>query len=162
MLNDCRYGVNVLDNSINLTLLKSAMAPDMTADIGVHEFTYSFFSWNGSFADSNVIQEAYNLNVPALCLEGDGGYRSVFGVDCGNIVIETVKPAEDGSNSIVVRLYEAARTKTKCRLTTGLPAAAVYTSDMIENRQEKLNFENNSVELVFRPFEIKTLILDLN
>lgn len=162
VLNDCRYGVNVLDNSINLTLLKSAMAPDMTADIGVHEFTYSFFSWNGSFADSNVIQEAYNLNVPALCLEGDGGYRSVFGVDCGNIVIETVKPAEDGSNSIVVRLYEAARTKTKCRLTTGLPAAAVYTSDMIENRQEKLNFENNSVELVFRPFEIKTLILDLN
>lgn len=162
VLNDCKYGVNVLDNSINLTLLRSAMAPDMTADIGVHEFTYSLYSWNGSFTAGNVIQEAYNLNAPALRLDGDAGCRSVFGVDNKNIVIETVKPAEDGSDSIVIRLYEAARAKTKCRLTTGLPVAAVYNSDMLENRQEKLSFTDNSVELVFKPFEIKTLILDMN
>jgi alpha-mannosidase len=34
VLNDCKYGVSVQGNSINLTLLKSALAPDMTADRG--------------------------------------------------------------------------------------------------------------------------------
>jgi alpha-mannosidase len=29
ILNDSKYGVDVLDNSINLTLLKSPLAPDM-------------------------------------------------------------------------------------------------------------------------------------
>ena len=42
MLNDCKYGVNVIDNTIALTLLKSALAPDMTADRGEQVFTYAF------------------------------------------------------------------------------------------------------------------------
>lgn len=30
VLNDSKYGVNVLDNSINLTLLRAPLTPDMT------------------------------------------------------------------------------------------------------------------------------------
>ena len=39
VLNDCKYGVSVEKNSINLTLLRSSLAPDMTADKGRQEFT---------------------------------------------------------------------------------------------------------------------------
>ena len=39
VLNDSKYGVDVLDDCINLTLLQSALAPDMTADRGRQEFT---------------------------------------------------------------------------------------------------------------------------
>ena len=45
VLNDCKYGVNVLGNTIKLTLLKSALAPDMHADQGVHSFTYASVSY---------------------------------------------------------------------------------------------------------------------
>jgi alpha-mannosidase len=48
ILNDSKYGVDVLDNSINLTLLKAALAPDMTADHGRQSFSYAFYFWNGS------------------------------------------------------------------------------------------------------------------
>ncbi|MFW6066402.1 MAG: alpha-mannosidase, partial [Planctomycetota bacterium] len=41
ILNDCKYGVNVAGSSINLTLLKSALAPDMHADKGTQRFTYA-------------------------------------------------------------------------------------------------------------------------
>ncbi|MCL6614637.1 MAG: alpha-mannosidase, partial [Firmicutes bacterium] len=64
VLNDCKYGVNVLGNTINLTLLRSPLAPDMTADKGRQEFTYAFYAWNGPFVESRVIQEAYALNCP--------------------------------------------------------------------------------------------------
>ncbi len=113
VLNDSKYGLNVLGNSINLTLLKSALAPDMTADKGVQTFTYSFYAWNGSLADSDVVREAYELNVPATTAAGAGGEQSLFSVDAPNIIIETVKPAEDGSADVVVRLYEAKHMATR-------------------------------------------------
>ena len=40
VLNDSKYGINVLGNSLNLTLLKSALAPDPLADRGIQTFTY--------------------------------------------------------------------------------------------------------------------------
>ena len=64
VLNDSKYGLSVKGNSINLTLLKSALAPDMTADKGLQTFTYALYYWNGSLAESGVVQEAYDLNVP--------------------------------------------------------------------------------------------------
>ena len=64
VLNDCKYGVSVLGSTIGLTLLKSALAPDMRADKGLQRFTYALFAWNGSLADSGLVREGYELNVP--------------------------------------------------------------------------------------------------
>jgi alpha-mannosidase len=41
LLNDCKYGHDIKDNVIRLTLLKSATYPDVEADQGEHVFTYS-------------------------------------------------------------------------------------------------------------------------
>ncbi len=161
VLNDCKYGVNVLGNTIQLTLLKSPLAPDMNADKGVQTFTYALFPWNGSLADSNVVREAYELNTPILVVPGDGGQGSLIQTSVPNIILETVKPAEDGSNDIVLRLYEAKRMATRCTLTLGLPVQAVFETDMMEERQVPLPFARDSVALEFRPFEIKTVRLKI-
>ncbi|MCL6431809.1 MAG: alpha-mannosidase [Anaerolineae bacterium] len=162
VLNDCKYGVNVLGNSINLTLLKSALAPDMYADKGEHTFTYAFYAWNGPFATSEVVREAYDLNVPPLTVVGAAGERSLFSVDAPNVIIETVKPAEDGSADVVVRLYEAKRTATRCTLRTALPAAGAAETDMLEEKVlRELSCADGAIALDFRPFEIKTVRLRL-
>ena len=116
VLNDSKYGLSVKGNSINLTLLKSALAPDMYADKGIQTFTYSLYYWNGSLADSGVVQEAYDLNVPVVIVKGAGGEGSLFNLDAPNIIIETVKLAEDGSQDVILRLYESMRTATHCTL----------------------------------------------
>ncbi|MFH1421565.1 MAG: glycoside hydrolase family 38 C-terminal domain-containing protein, partial [Planctomycetota bacterium] len=158
LLNDCKYGVNVLHNSINLTLLKSALAPDMTADKGRQEFTYSFYSWKGSFADSRVIKESYELNCPIVTVKGKGGEVSNFSVDAPNVIIETVKPAEENLNSVVVRLYESKRTATQCTLTTSLSFVDAYQTDMLEKIKKKIAGKGNKITISFRPFEIKTIM----
>ena len=160
VLNDSKYGVNVLGDTIKLTLLKSAMAPDMHADQGVQEFTYALYVWNGSFAESDVVREGYDLNAPLMTAPGNAGTRSLFAVDAANVVIDTVKPAEDGSNDIVIRLYEAKRMTTACRLTTSLPVAAAAATDMLERETvEVLVCVDGTVALTFRPFEVKTVRL---
>jgi len=161
LLNDCKYGVNVARNAINLTLLKAAKMPDMQADQGRHAFTYSFYCWQGSLFESGVVRAAYELNVPVTVRHGAAAPASVFSVDAPNIIIETVKPAEDGSGDLVVRLYECMRTATPCRLHTTLNVVQVREATMLEVPQKKVAARPGGVKLRFRPFEIKTLVISL-
>jgi len=70
-----------------------------------------------------------------------------------------VKPAEDGSGDVIVRLYESMRTAAACTLTTSLPCSGVVLTDMLENRLEDLVLADSSLPLSFRPFEVKTIRL---
>ncbi|NSW54292.1 MAG: alpha-mannosidase [Anaerolineae bacterium] len=161
VLNDCKYGLNVVDNSINLTLLKSPLAPDMFADKGTQTFTYAFYPFNGSLAESGVVQAAYDLNVPALVAPGMGGSGSLFRLDADNIIIEAVKPAEAGGKQITLRLYEALHMATDCTLTTSLAVKSAAETDMLEQPRKDLAVADGSLQLHFRPFEIKTVVLSL-
>ena len=161
VLNDCKYGLSVNDNCINLTLLKSAMAPDMTADKGLQTVTYALYAWNGSLAESGVVREAYDLNVPVMVVPGSAGQGSLFSLDAENIVLETVKPAEDGSQDLIARMYECKRSATRCTLTTTLPVTAASQTNLVEEEVSKLEVESGKITLDFRPFEIKTVRLHL-
>ena len=162
ILNDCKYGISVSGNSLNLTLLKSSLAPDATADKGVQTFTYALYVWNGSFAESNVVREAYELNCPLMVLPGSAGEASLFNLDASNIILETVKPAEDGSTDIILRMYESKRMSTRCTLITTLPVVKATQTDMLENIQQQLSLSEGKVTLDFRPFEVKTIRLSIS
>ncbi len=162
ILNDCKYGINVLGNTMNLTLLKSSLAPDPTADRGYQSFTYALYYWNGSFGDCNVVHEAYELNSPVMILPGSAGSASIFSLDSPNIILETVKPAEDGTQDIILRFYELKRTFTKCILTTTLNIDKVIQTDMLERFQSELTMKKRKIALEFRPFEVKTLRISFN
>ena len=161
ILNDSKYGVDVLDNNINLTLLKSALAPDMTADRGRQEFTYAFYFWNTTFIESGLVQQGYELNVPPLRAAGRAETRSLFSLDKSNIILDTVKPAEDGSGDLVLRLYESMSTRTCTRLALNLPVRAVQLTNMLEEKKADLVVKDDGVMLEFGPFEVLTLRLKL-
>lgn len=162
VLNDSKYGVNVLGNTINLTLLKSGLAPDPEADRGVQTFTYALYPWAGTFAECNVVREAYELNVPVMVLPGSGGEGSLFSLNAPNIVLEAVKLAEDGSGDVIVRLYESKHMTTGCTLTIGLPVKTAAETDMMEENPTQLSCSHGKVPLEFRPFEVKTVRLQIN
>ena len=161
LLNDCKYGMSCLGGTMSLTLLKSPLAPDMHCDRGRQDFTYAFHVWSGSLADSRVVQEAYELNCPVLSVPGAGGEASVMSVDAPNVIIETIKLAEDGSGDLIVRLYEAKRMATRCTLTTVLPAVSARQVNMLEEVEHDLELADGRVSLELRPFEIKTVRLAL-
>jgi alpha-mannosidase len=159
ILNDSKYGINVLGNSMNLTLLKSSLAPDPMADKGIHNFTYSIFFWNGSFGECDIVHEAYELNCPVMIRPGASGEASIFRIDSPNIILETVKPAEDGTRDIILRLYESKRSLTNCILSTILPVINVSQTDMLERFLNDLPIIKGKIPLEFRPFEVKTIRL---
>ena len=171
VINDCKYGVNVLDNSINLTLQKAAMAPDKSADKGQNSFRYALYVWNGSFAESRLVNEAYEFNVPVNVYEGYRGAmsgKSFFKIDSSNVIIDTVKLAEDGTGDIILRMFESMQASEDVELTVNLPFDKAYITDMMENRSEGTDvsvcrdFEKCKIKLSFGAFEVKTLRLSSN
>ncbi len=164
VLNDCKYGLSARGNSINLTLLRAPMAPDMTADRGIQTFTYALYTWNGGLLESGVVREAYDVNVPPLVVPGTPAepVRSLFSVDAANVVMETIKPAEDGSDDVILRFYESMRTATRCTLTTTLPIKTASLTNLVEETDGgRLELKDGAVVLDFRPFEIKTVRVQL-
>jgi len=157
VLNDCKYGISMNGNELQLTLLRAAASPEMRADNGVHTFTYAFTAWEGSFLDSPVVEEAYDLNVPLQTAPGTLEGFSAFFVDKRNVFIDTVKPAEDGSGDVIVRLYESKKADTDCTLGIRIPCGRVWACDMLENRLEELEVQEGCVRLHFHIFEVKTL-----
>ena len=107
-------------NALELTLLRAAGAPEMRADNREHHFTYAFTAWEGSFADCDVVRQGYELNVKPLVISGVTDTFSAFNVEKDNVILESVKLAEDGSGDLILRLYEskkaAVSTKVSCSL----------------------------------------------
>ena len=160
VLNDCKYGISVNGNSMELTLLRSGACPDLRTDNRVHNFTYAFTAWEGDFASADVVKEAYALNAPVAVVAGGALDASYLSVDNDNIIIDTVKMAEDGSGDIIVRLYESKKAAVTAKLSASFTKKfKAYSCDMLENKEEKLKVENGTIALDFKAFEIKTVRL---
>lgn len=157
LLNDCKYGISADGGKMSLTLLKSAMDPALNADKGRHVFTYSFIFADGNISDGRLIKAAYELNCPVTALKGCGERKSFIGISADNVVVETVKPASDGSGDTVIRLYEAAGTLTSCTLTLGFDAEYVTLTDMLEKNGVSLDLTENGVRLTLKAFKVVTL-----
>lgn len=162
VLNDCKYGISMNGNSLELTLLRAPSAPEMRADNKVHHFTYAFTAWEGAFADCDVVRQGYELNVPALIMPGSGSRFSLAEVDRENIILDTMKPAEDGSEDIILRLYESKKAAVPARIHTAFEGYTPYVCDLLENILEEAPVENGSILLSFRAFEVKTIRLKKN
>lgn len=164
ILNDCKYGFDASRSSLNITLLKCSTYPDKQADIGYHSFSYALYPHAGDLLAARVRDHAYDFNfrAPAAAVPAQDGVlpasMSLFRISADNVVIETIKKAED-SGDIVVRMYEAENKKTDCLLSTGFDMTACVETDLMEKPERELPLSENTVALSFRPFEIKTVIL---
>jgi alpha-mannosidase len=81
---------------------------------------------------------------------------SVAYTDKKNVIVETVKEAED-SDATVIRLYECKNMRSKTTLTLGFDAKSCYLCDMLENEEKELPVVDGKVKLDVRGFEIVTL-----
>ncbi len=162
LLNDSKYGYDIHDNVMRLTLLKSAISPDPAADQGLHHFTYSLLPHQGDWRDAQTVRRAYELNVPALVApaylleqQSEPLASSFVSTDCTHVVIDTIKPAEDGQG-LIVRLYEAHNQRGNGTLTFATPLLSAEECNLLEEPLGEVQYQGNTLRFQVRPFEIKT------
>jgi alpha-mannosidase len=167
LLNDCKYGHDIRDNVMRITLLRSTTKPDPLADFGEHQFKYSLYPHAGSW-NEDTQREAYLLNDPIIVYKDKGGRMkaehtrqaipnpSFVSTDSPNVIIETIKHAEDG-DEIIVRLYESQRKRNQVRVRFGFGVEAAWTTNLLEESESALAVDDDSTNLNLKPYQIVTL-----
>lgn len=167
ILNDCKYGHSIQDNVIKLTLLRSPSYPDPSADEGVHQFIYSMLT-HASNWKPGTIQAAYELNHPHIThyspnqseanINKQDIQESFIRLSQPNVILETIKRAEDG-NGIIVRLFASQRRRCKFDLLTGFEMAQAWRVNILEEWKEELQISNNTLTYDISPYQILTFRL---
>jgi alpha-mannosidase len=161
LLNNCKYGHDIKDNIIRVTLLRSSTMPDPQADRGIHKFTYSLMSHSGPVG-CETIKAAYSLNDPFIAWKNSiapnkaQNLKSMFKVDRESVVIETVKKAQDG-DGFIVRMYESLGGRGVVDIAASFDIKSCFETDLIEENKKQLTADNNQIKFNIKPFQILTL-----
>jgi alpha-mannosidase len=161
LLNDCKYGYDVKDHVLRLSLIKSATHPDPNADQGFHEFTYSLLPHAGDWVEGRTVDEAWALNNPLTLNHGASSIagQSLIKLDAAGIMVDAVKKAED-SERIIVRLHEFTGARGTACLTSDFPLESWQETDLMERPIGELH-KQSFVQFQIQPYEIKTFLLEL-
>ncbi|HZD52386.1 MAG TPA: alpha-mannosidase, partial [Woeseiaceae bacterium] len=163
LLNDCKYGYDVRENVLRLTLLKSSNYPDPEADLGEHRFCYSLLPHAGSWLAAGVPRHAWDLNSPLYAVAGAPSDavtgRSLLSCDNPNVVIDVLKKAED-SDHLIVRLHEYAGGRGPFELSSDFPIAGWQPCDLLE-RPAGPEQRSGVVRDTVSPYQIRTYRLRL-
>ncbi len=162
LLNDCKYGHDIQQNTIRLSLLRSPTHPDPEADQGIHHFSYILLPHAGDWKGS-TIPAAYALNDPLRIFVGSPEEKAteiptLLQVNCKHVVVETIKQAED-ENGIIVRLYECHRKRGMVTLTMSFEVGSASIVNLLEEDEQILKPHGHHISVPIKPYQILTLRL---
>lgn len=162
LLNNCKYGHDIKDNVMRLTLLKSATHPDPVQDQGEQNFTYSLLPHSGDFIDGNTVKHAYELNQPLKSIKGmlkSEVKKQLFKFNDANILVDAIKKAED-EDMIIIRFHDYSGSRQNVSIDSDYEITGWMETNLMEKPIENLRNEN-SINVVVNPYEIKTLMIQM-
>lgn len=177
LLNDCKYGFSYEHNTLRLSLIRGPRRgypnmPDTWSDqsdepiVGLHHIQYALAPHRGSWQDADATRLGAEFNTPLL-LRGEAVHSgplaatyNALNVSPSNVVVESVKKAED-SDQYIVRLYETADKPATATLTFNRPPRLARTTDLMEWDRfvppTSVTIEGTSIKVPVKPFEIETI-----
>lgn len=160
ILNDCKYGCDIKNNRMRITLLKTSTFPDPIQDIGHHEFTYSILPHLGGYVEGEVTKMAYELNIPSIPVRGETLKESFSFIETksNNIIVETIKKSEE-NDDLIIRLYEFTGKSGLGVLQFNQEYETIEKCDVLERVIGKFSLEHGCVSFEIQPYEIVTLKL---
>ncbi len=182
LLNNARYGFDVNDNVMRMTLLRGIPDLDPRADEGAHDLSYAFYPHSGDWRAAQTVRRGLEFNFPLLARQEmrhsgmmdhwitPAAYEAIapefsfVQLEPANVVLTALKVEEEewGEWSpLVLRMYETVGNETDATLT--LPSALRFCEETNHLEQRRagadVSYEGKIVRVHMRPYEIKTIRL---
>lgn len=179
LLSDAKYGFAALGNVLSLSLVRAPKRPDPQCDMGRHEFKFALLPHRGAFPCRQVWDAAADFAAPpplrVPLVSAPSWLRDPapwFAVDRENVLLDTVKPAEDAAPpSFVLRAFEALGGRGRARITVRLPGLArrqvrCRECNLLEEPGTAVAVESSEdgalrLLLDFAPHEIKSVLVEV-
>ncbi|KAF9872038.1 alpha-mannosidase [Colletotrichum karsti] len=177
ILNDSKYGFATVGNTMRLSLLRSAEAPDDQADMGKHTIRWAILPHQGPLGPDTV-RAAYNFNSPLklVSMDPDSPLRDfpITLVGHKNLVLDHVKRGEDDEDvslgdlparsgrSVIIRVYESLGGRGRATVRTKWDLKRVYKANLLEDDGEDVSVAESKFEIDLGPFQLQTYRLVLS
>ena len=166
LLNDSKYGYDIKENTMRLTLLRTTKKHPFEdvvryTDQGRHKFVYSLYPHTGGWREGRTLQQACELNLPLRGViesahPGDlPPQYSFVHTSSDNLIVETLKKAEEGGG-LILRVWEAYGQRGEVSLTFANKLKKVVECDLMEREIEIIDSSEQGFSFFVRPYEIKT------
>jgi alpha-mannosidase len=163
LLNNSKYGYDIKDNVMRLSLLRSPTWPDPTADRGKHLIEYSLYPHKGNWREAQTVQRGYEFNTPlaALAAEKHKGKlperHSFISLAPQNLILTAVKQAEDEESAWLIQWYESLGKEAEAVLTLPKMPSTVFLSNFLEENLEPVDFTKNEIRFTTKKNKVITL-----
>lgn len=162
--NDSTYGYDVdrqtradggTTTTVRFSLLRAPLFPDPDSDQGEHVMRFRI---QPGATISDAVALGYDLANPLRTIRASAEIAPIVSSSNPDVVVETVKLAEDGSGDLVVRLYESRGAQAMTVLTLDGSAEAIVSTDLLERElAEEPRAVGSVIELPFRAFQLRTI-----
>lgn len=140
LINDGKYGIGFDNNTMSLSLLRATIRPDVTSDIGMHNFCYMIMPHSRDAVTAEINKCALQYNIPLV--KADAEYS---GESFAPLYMQAMKKSEDGTMT-VIRLSEQNGSRGRIKL-----GKKVKLLNMLED------VEGETDVIEYKPFEIITI-----
>ena len=161
LLNESKYGYDALKNTIRLTLLRSPLSPDPTADRGINRFSYALYPHAGNWQTGKTVLQGYEYNVPLIAVKTSphkGNLPSEFSfvqTKPQTVILAAIKKAED-SNALIFRVYESQGKDTQASLHFFKKPKTITEVNLIEQNPKPVRYSGKTVRFPISHYEIKS------
>ena len=159
VLADGPRGWDVRGDALRLTVLRAPRFPDPAADLGRQHISWSIMALPGDPILAGIEDEAALMAHPARLLDGPPAHPPLgLSLRVPGALVSAVKPADDGSGDLIVRIWETRGARAHGRLTVSSfgDSPTVTACNALE---EPVAPPVDGGAIVLRPFEIRTLRL---
>jgi alpha-mannosidase len=167
VLTDSKYGWDYRGDTLRLSLLRAPLWPDSLADRGRHEFRYVLWPHAGDWRTAQVTRLAAEYHVPLVARAEPahagplGASVTLASVDAPNVELAAVKRAED-SDALVLRLVERHGQAATVTVTLRAPIRSARLANLLEDPGAPLQPSGSTLRLTLRPWEITTVLVELD
>ncbi len=161
IINDCKYGYDIHNSHMRITLLRAPTCPDRTGDHGINTFKYAFHPHQGDWR-YDTVQQAIAFNVPPVAVYNaekvDGtinGETKFISLPDESIAIDAFKKAQDG-RGYILRIVEEEQKRGTHSIHFGFDFEKIIECNMIEEDKSEIPCSDNGFEFYLKPFEVKT------
>ncbi|HMD14972.1 MAG TPA: glycosyl hydrolase-related protein, partial [Bacteroidota bacterium] len=145
-----------------LSMLRSPIWPDPTADRGKHSIEYALYPHEQTWRQAQTIHRGYELNNPLIAVMADAHQGSLpeeysfIRLEPANLVLTTVKKAED-SDAWIVQWYETDGKDVDAVLTLPNSPQKVLTTNVMEEDGTVVPSMGKSVNIPTKKYSTKTV-----
>ncbi len=178
-INTARYGFGINNNTIHMSVLRSARDMDPRMDEGEHIVNYSIYAHQGDWKEGKTPQKAFEVNQPLIAKQENkhkgetSGWTSkmvlpakysFYGTDSDHAIISALKVQEGDWNpqNLILRIYETEAREDTIKVTLPAKPAKVMETNHIEHPlllQPELTIDGKSFSFFIKPNQIRTFLI---